>query len=339
MNPSGSDAARDLYWYIYKEETNVPYDAYEFLHVHHALNLDPPDIPHASVDRVRDLVQRQGDTECYRCPIRGNTAVFLAAAYGNTEVLEYLSTVPQYQRECPGAWARVLYEYVRVAGNPSVDRVRDLAQRQGDAEPYRQHGKGAVSLAAYCGNTEVLGYLLALPSHYNDINHPDCYEASMPMHYAARNGYLGSVRSLLQHGATLNHRNKHGKTPLDLAREKDKQNVVELLENPPPPLHWSKKLHLGAGLRVRRAVVCVLTLGCLKPGAGEEPKPRGPFAKFVCGANRLLLFHILEFLPYSNHLYMAGPKSWPAVAPMAVADPEAVPREGGAPDAKRRRFD
>ena len=52
--------------------------------------------------------------------------------------------------------------------------------------------------------------------------------------WSARNGHLRIVESLLNHGADMNTKNKNGKTPLTLARENGKSEVVEYL------IHYKK---------------------------------------------------------------------------------------------------
>ena len=51
-----------------------------------------------------------------------------------------------------------------------------------------------------------------------------------PSYLAARNGPLGVVRLLVYSGANIEMRNDSGKTPVDLAHEFDKRNVVSFLE-------------------------------------------------------------------------------------------------------------
>ena len=49
------------------------------------------------------------------------------------------------------------------------------------------------------------------------------------MHEAARNGQVEAVRLLLDHGANPELKNSLGRTALDLAKEKDHMEVVEVL--------------------------------------------------------------------------------------------------------------
>ncbi|MFT3742244.1 MAG: ankyrin repeat domain-containing protein [Gammaproteobacteria bacterium] len=50
-----------------------------------------------------------------------------------------------------------------------------------------------------------------------------------PLHYAARHGNLDMVKKFLAHGAQLEAKDKQGRTPLDLAKEGHKTEVIEYL--------------------------------------------------------------------------------------------------------------
>ena len=52
------------------------------------------------------------------------------------------------------------------------------------------------------------------------------------LHFAAANGYLAGATRLLEGGADLTLRNKHGKTALDYARSNGHSEVVALLSQP-----------------------------------------------------------------------------------------------------------
>jgi len=52
-----------------------------------------------------------------------------------------------------------------------------------------------------------------------------------PLHFAACNGHLNVIEFLVKQNVDLNIKEKNGKTPLVLASEKGKWNVVEFLKN------------------------------------------------------------------------------------------------------------
>ena len=51
-----------------------------------------------------------------------------------------------------------------------------------------------------------------------------------PLHGAAASGHLEVIAFLLKHQALLSLRNRDGKTPSDLAREREFPDVVRLLD-------------------------------------------------------------------------------------------------------------
>ena len=71
--------------------------------------------------------------------------------------------------------------------------------------------------------------LAAHPDHLNTAYAPN---GNTPLHVAALNGYTDIVRLLLeQEGIDKARQNDNGKTALDLAREKEFAEIVQLLEN------------------------------------------------------------------------------------------------------------
>lgn len=47
------------------------------------------------------------------------------------------------------------------------------------------------------------------------------------LHWAARKGHLAVVAVLVAHKADINKKNKHGKTPLDFAKEYEHQSIIK----------------------------------------------------------------------------------------------------------------
>jgi ankyrin repeat protein len=83
-------------------------------------------------------------------------------------------------------------------------------------------------VAAHAGRIEVAEYLLTKGA---DIQ-AKCTcgdEGLTPLHMAARNGHENTVKMLLTKGADASLKSKAGRTPMDLAKEKNHPEVVELL--------------------------------------------------------------------------------------------------------------
>uniref|UniRef100_A0A7S2N626 Uncharacterized protein n=1 Tax=Alexandrium andersonii TaxID=327968 RepID=A0A7S2N626_9DINO len=62
------------------------------------------------------------------------------------------------------------------------------------------------------------------------VNDPATHSARTPLHAAAANGYAEAVKELLAMGADKSLLDAQGKTALDLARVKESDEVVALLE-------------------------------------------------------------------------------------------------------------
>lgn len=76
------------------------------------------------------------------------------------------------------------------------------------------------------GNTRVAELLLQRGA---DPNRPDPSTGSLPVHDAAREGFLDTLVALHQGGARLDLRDNWGHLPIDLARESGQQQVVSYL--------------------------------------------------------------------------------------------------------------
>lgn len=124
----------------------------------------------------------------------GLTPLALAALGGNLEILEYL-----------------------MAQGASVNIVSENENR---STPLT----GAVAK----GNIDVVKVLLM---HGADPNHVYGDGEFSPLLVAASHGKEGIVALLIQHGAYVNIRNKLGKTPLALAREKGYEAIAKSLTN------------------------------------------------------------------------------------------------------------
>ena len=84
-------------------------------------------------------------------------------------------------------------------------------------------------MAAHAGHADVVEYLL---DNGADI-HARCTrgdEGLTPLHMAARNGRVNAVKVLLVKGADASLKSEGGRTALDLAKEKNHTEIVELLK-------------------------------------------------------------------------------------------------------------
>ena len=149
--------------------------------------------------------------------------------------------------------------YAAAFGSPQL--VRDLISSGGDANFSDNYGTTPLAIAAQHGQTENMrilveaganircedaeGWTLAHAAAHSlslttealelvlswgfDINKPD-NDGDTPLHIAAFDGNAMIVSHLLAKGAVVEVRDKEGKTPLDFARQKEHEDVVELLK-------------------------------------------------------------------------------------------------------------
>ncbi|XP_038257782.1 cyclin-dependent kinase 4 inhibitor B [Dermochelys coriacea] len=80
------------------------------------------------------------------------------------------------------------------------------------------------------GNTQVAELLLQRGA---DPNRPDPLTGSLPVHDAAREGFLDTLVALHRGGARLDLRDTWGRLPIDLAVENRHQQVVSYLRAQP----------------------------------------------------------------------------------------------------------
>lgn len=97
----------------------------------------------------------------------------------------------------------------------------------GDPNAKNSNGNTPLHLAAQGGNDYAAKHLLD-PEPGRNLNSRNLHE-NTPLHLAARNGHIEVIRILLNAGAKPDVRNKDGATPLDLAREGQHYDVIDLL--------------------------------------------------------------------------------------------------------------
>ncbi|EQC28936.1 hypothetical protein SDRG_13275 [Saprolegnia diclina VS20] len=118
------------------------------------------------------------------------------------------------ENELDDVQAELLIEAAKV-GN--VDEVRRLCEVVGvDVDMRGYMGWTAAHWAARQGHVHVLEVLHRLGANLDSL---DC-RGDCLLHKAAANGQLQTCKWLLQHTFNVHATNKHGMTPLDLAREK-----------------------------------------------------------------------------------------------------------------------
>uniref|UniRef100_A0A4E9D6D4 Uncharacterized protein n=1 Tax=Gibberella zeae TaxID=5518 RepID=A0A4E9D6D4_GIBZA len=87
-------------------------------------------------------------------------------------------------------------------------------------------GMEGLHLATYFGMTEAVSALL---SHGKDVNMTDHAFGRTPLIWAAMNGHMATVDTLLKHEADSNSRDRYGRTPLSMAAGQGHESIVSLL--------------------------------------------------------------------------------------------------------------
>ncbi|XP_012674256.1 protein fem-1 homolog B [Clupea harengus] len=105
-----------------------------------------------------------------------------------------------------------------------LDIVRYLVEHQADIGIANKYDNTCLMIAAYKGHSDVVDYLLERGANPNAKAH--C--GATALHFAAEAGHLDIVKALVQQHASM-VLNGHNMTPLKVAAESCKADVVELL--------------------------------------------------------------------------------------------------------------
>ncbi|XP_056307281.1 protein fem-1 homolog B [Danio aesculapii] len=109
-----------------------------------------------------------------------------------------------------------------------LDIVRYLVEHKADIGIANKYGNTCLMIAAYKGHTDVVYFLLERGADPNSTAH--C--GATALHFAAEAGHLEIVKELVRCQAAM-VMNGHGMTPLKVAAESCKADVVELLLSHP----------------------------------------------------------------------------------------------------------
>ncbi|XP_038259451.1 cyclin-dependent kinase 4 inhibitor B-like [Dermochelys coriacea] len=111
----------------------------------------------------------------------------------------------------------------------NLGKVRELLDQRADPNAVNSYGRTPIQVMMM-GNTQVAELLLQRGA---DPNRPDPLTGSLPVHDAAREGFLDTLVALHRGGARLDLRDTWGRLPIDLAVESRHQQVVSYLRAQP----------------------------------------------------------------------------------------------------------
>lgn len=110
--------------------------------------------------------------------------------------------------------------------NDSVDVVRILIENKANVNVVDNLGNTPLHLATQEGCVSIVQILIENGANINAINE---YDEDTPLHLAAHNNNLEIVKYMIDKGADINAKNIKHKVPLDCAKEKGYEEIVEYL--------------------------------------------------------------------------------------------------------------
>ncbi|XP_074851081.1 cyclin-dependent kinase inhibitor 2A-like [Carettochelys insculpta] len=115
------------------------------------------------------------------------------------------------------------------AARGDLERVRELLDQRADPNAVNSCGRTPIQVMML-GSTQVAELLLQRGA---EPNRPDPSTGSLPVHDAAREGFLDTLVALHRGGARVDLRDKRGRLPLELAEAGGHQRVVRYLRAQP----------------------------------------------------------------------------------------------------------
>ncbi|KAM9138568.1 cyclin-dependent kinase 4 inhibitor B-like [Pangshura tecta] len=111
----------------------------------------------------------------------------------------------------------------------NLEKVRELLDQRANPNAVNSYDRTPIQVMMM-GNTQVAELLLQRGA---DPNRPDPRTGSLPVHDAAREGFLDTLVVLHRGGARLDLGDKWGRLPIDLAVESGHHQVVSYLRAQP----------------------------------------------------------------------------------------------------------
>lgn len=135
------------------------------------------------------------------------------------------AAMPVHDAAAQGSDINNLLILPRAAANNDFDSVLQLLSRGDHVDTEGEDGRAALSFAAASGNMRILNLLL---DHLASVEHRDRF-GDVAMHWAAIYGKVDAVKRLLAAGAAVDPQNQQGVTPLMLAISNNRREAARVL--------------------------------------------------------------------------------------------------------------
>jgi len=157
---------------------------------------------------------------------RTDLSIFEAAATGQKDIFQYkINTQPKLLNE----WSSDGFTLIGLASFfGKTEIVKILLERGADVNKPSNNDFRVTPIhsAAAISHVEIAKLLLQHGAKINAVQ----MNGVSPLHSAAYNGSVEMVKTLLENGANKTLRVKDGKMPVDFAKEKEFEEIVQLLE-------------------------------------------------------------------------------------------------------------
>ncbi|XP_066468693.1 cyclin-dependent kinase 4 inhibitor B-like [Tiliqua scincoides] len=130
--------------------------------------------------------------------------------------------------EQPGGDERA-HQLANAAARGHLEEVRSLLESGADPNGVNFFGRTPIQVMKM-GCPQVAELLLQSGAN---PNLPDPSTGTLPVHDAAQEGFLDTLKVLLQGGARLDLQDHWGRLPLDLAEERKQDHVLQYLQGLP----------------------------------------------------------------------------------------------------------
>jgi hypothetical protein len=190
----------------------------------------------------------------YRRKADAKTPLYYAALCGFPNLVEQL--IVKHPRHVEAIGGYFMTPAVAALAGRHFQVAQVLHRNGSSVDPRSEHGNSTLHSAAYCGDLEMVRVLLDYGVDANAVNdagssplyfasidvvrllldhgadpniHWQMLDLSTPLHSASIRAGVAMARLLVEHGASVEAKDAHGRTPLDYATEEQHDDIIKLL--------------------------------------------------------------------------------------------------------------